>query len=61
VLGDPRVALAWLANELSQLGVTLKAGQIVTTGTCRPPLPIQSGDLMEADFGSLGNVSVGFK
>ena len=61
VLGDPRVALAWLANELSGLGVTLKVGQIVTTGTCHPPLPIQSGDRMEADFGVLGKVSVGFK
>src|SRR5580700_11078723 len=61
VLGDPRVALAWLANELRELGLTLKAGQIVTTGTCHPPLPIQSGDLFEADFGLLGKVSVGFK
>jgi 2-keto-4-pentenoate hydratase len=61
VLGDPRVALAWLANELRLLGVTLKAGQIVTTGTCHPPLPIQSGDLFAADFGSLGKVSAGFK
>src|ERR1700710_512604 len=34
VLGDPRVALAWLANELSQLGLTLREGEIVTTGTC---------------------------
>jgi 2-keto-4-pentenoate hydratase len=61
VLGDPRVALTWLANELRQLGVTLKAGQIVTTGTCHPPLPIQSGDFCAADFGVLGKVSVGFK
>ena len=60
VLGDPRIALTWLANELRQLGVTLKAGQIVTTGTCHPPLPIQSGDLFEADFGCLGKVSVAF-
>src|SRR6201999_3048083 len=60
VLGDPRIALAWLANELRQLGVTLKAGRIVTTGTCHPPLPIQSGDLFAADFGLLGKVSVGF-
>jgi 2-keto-4-pentenoate hydratase len=60
VLGDPRVALTWLANELRQLGVTLKAGEVVTTGTCHPPLPIQSGDLFEADFGVLGKVSVGF-
>jgi 2-keto-4-pentenoate hydratase len=61
VLGDPRVALAWLANELSQLGVTLKAGQVVTTGTCHPPLPIQAGDFCAMDFGALGKVSVGFK
>jgi 2-keto-4-pentenoate hydratase len=61
VLGDPRVALAWLANELSKLGVTLKAGQIVTTGTCHPPLPIQAGDFCAVDFSVLGKVSVGFK
>jgi len=61
VLGDPRGALAWLANELSLLGVTLRAGQIVTTGTCHPPLPIKSGDLFAADFGTLGKVSVGFE
>jgi 2-keto-4-pentenoate hydratase len=61
VLGDPRVALAWLVNELRELRITLRAGEVVTTGTCHPPLPIQSGDRMEADFGVLGRVSVGFK
>ena len=61
VLGDPRIALAWLANELRQLGVTLKAGRIVTTGTCHSPLPIQAGDFCAVDFGVLGKVSVGFK
>lgn len=60
VLGDPRVALAWLANELRGLGITLKAGQVVTTGTCHPPLPIKIGDRMEVDFGELGHVSVSF-
>ena len=60
VLGDPRVALTWLANELRQLGVTLRAGEVVTTGTCHPPLPIQSGDVCEADFATIGKVSVRF-
>jgi len=60
VLGDPRIALAWLANELRQLGLTLRAGEVVTTGTCHPPLAIRSGDLVEADFGPLGKVSVRF-
>ncbi len=60
VLGDPRLALAWLANELRDLGITLRAGQVVTTGTCHPPLPIQAGDHVAADFGVLGKVSVSF-
>jgi 2-keto-4-pentenoate hydratase len=60
VLGDPRAALAWLANELRELGITLRAGEVVTTGTCHPPLPIQAGDHMAVDFGALGKVSVGF-
>ena len=61
VLGDPRIALTWLVNELRQFGIALKAGQVVTTGTCHPPLPISAGDRMQADFGSLGKVSIGFE
>jgi 2-keto-4-pentenoate hydratase len=60
VLGDPRKALAWCANELRALGITLRAGEVVTTGTCCTPLPIQAGDLFAADFGVFGKVSVGF-
>ncbi|KWV45847.1 hydratase [Bradyrhizobium macuxiense] len=60
VLGDPRVALAWCANELRGLGLTLRAGEVVTTGTCHPPLPIAAGDHVAADFGVLGKVSVRF-
>jgi 2-keto-4-pentenoate hydratase len=60
VLGDPRIALTWLANELRELSVTLRAGQVVTTGTCHAPLPIQSGDLFQADFGLIGKCSVAF-
>jgi 2-keto-4-pentenoate hydratase len=57
VLGSPRIAMTWLANELSQIGVTLKAGAVVTTGTCVVPMVIQAGDHVEADFGSLGLVT----
>jgi 2-keto-4-pentenoate hydratase len=60
VLGDPRLALAWCVNELRALGITLREGEVVTTGTCHPPLPIQAGDLLAADFGVLGKVSVAF-
>jgi 2-keto-4-pentenoate hydratase len=60
VLGDPRIALTWLANELSRLGLTLERGQVVTTGTCLYPLDIRAGDSVTGDFGSLGQVSVSF-
>lgn len=60
VLGDPRVALTWLANELSGLGITLQAGQVVTTGTCIKPLAIAEGDQVTVDFGALGKARVSF-
>lgn len=58
VLGDPRIALTWLANELSAHGETLKAGHIVTTGTCLKPVTIAQADHFEGDLGVLGRVSV---
>ena len=60
VLGDPREALTWLVNELSQLNVTLRAGQVVTTGTCLVPMPIGPGDHVTANFGEFGAVAVAF-
>lgn len=57
VLGDPRVALAWLANELSGLAITLAANQVVTTGTCLVPLPIAAGSRVVMDFGAFGKVT----
>jgi 2-keto-4-pentenoate hydratase len=61
VLGDPRLALTWLANELSHLGLPLAAGQVVSTGTCLTPVPIAPGDEVFGDFGIFGAVSVGFR
>ena len=58
VLGDPRIALTWLVNELSNIGVGVKAGQVATTGTCLLPLQVNSGDEVTGDFGQLGRVSV---
>ena len=43
VLGDPRVALTWLVNELRTYADGISDGQFVTTGTCVVPVPIQRG------------------
>ena len=57
-LGDPRVALTWLANELSALGIALEAGLFVSTGTCMVPLEVEPGDTVHADFGALGALAL---
>jgi 2-keto-4-pentenoate hydratase len=61
VLGDPRVALTWLANELSQHGIVLAEGQIVTTGTCVTPIPVGPGDTVTGLYGDLGRIEVRFE
>jgi 2-keto-4-pentenoate hydratase len=60
VLGDPLLALAWIANELSSIGVTLAAGQVVTTGTCFKPFAVKPGDHVRMDFGVFGGIDVRF-
>lgn len=60
VLGDPLIALTWLANELSSLAITLKAGQVVMTGTCIKPIAVKPGDHVLADFGPIGCIDARF-
>ena len=60
VLGDPRIALTWIANELSRLGLGLRTAEVITTGTCMQPLDVLPGDHAVADFGAFGRVEVRF-
>jgi 2-keto-4-pentenoate hydratase len=60
VPGDPRLALTWLANEVSRLGAALDAGQVVTTGTCLVPMEVCLGDAVSADSGALGSIAFRF-
>ena len=60
VLGDPRIALTWLVNELSAQGIGLEKGQFVTTGTCMVPLELTEGATVLADFGPLGQIGMQF-
>ena len=57
-LGDPRVALTWLANELLSHGMCLRQGEVVITGTCVVPVPVEEGQYLAAQFPGLGEVSV---
>ena len=57
-LGDPCLALTWLANERAKRGPALKAGDIITTGTCITPLHVDAGDAIVAEFPGLGRVAL---
>jgi len=60
VLGDPGIALAWIANELCAHGMALEAGQVITTGTCAIPIPVTPGVAIEADYGPIGRIAARF-
>ena len=60
VLGDPKLAMTWLVNELSEHGMELGKGQFVTTGTCIVPIPVKPGDVVIGDYGDFGSVKIPF-
>ena len=57
-LGDPLLPLIWLANHLSQQGSGLRAGEIVTTGSCNGVRIIHRGQSVSAFFQGLGAATV---
>jgi len=59
-LGNPFNVLKWLANNQSKTGKGLKAGEIISTGTCTGLLDILPGNMVIAKFGSLGSVKIQF-
>jgi 2-keto-4-pentenoate hydratase len=54
VLGSPLKSLTWLANQ----GVSLRAGQWVSTGTITGLAPIKQGSRVIGDFGGHGRVEL---
>lgn len=44
-LGHPALAVAWLANKLSEFGEALEPGDVVLSGALGRALPVRQGDL----------------
>lgn len=59
-LGDPLVALAWLARTARDFGDPLRAGQVVLSGALGPMVAVAAGDVVTARISTLGSVSVAF-
>ncbi|QIS17384.1 2-keto-4-pentenoate hydratase [Nocardia terpenica] len=60
VLGDPTIAVAWLARKVASFGVRLRAGDIVLPGSCTRAIDARPGDVFRAEFAGLGSVRVQF-
>ena len=54
-LGDPVDALVWLANESSRRGIGLKAGEIVSTGTCTGLFWLEPGQQVALQVSGIGS------
>lgn len=61
IMGHPAAGLAWLANKLHDQGEKIQKGQFVLAGAFTRPVDIRSGDIITADYGSMGAVSVSFE
>lgn len=57
-LGNPLATVAWLANTLAPMGVTLPAGSIIMTGALHAMVPVEPGDVFTAEFDRLGSITI---
>lgn len=60
-MGNPVTALAWLANTLAPYDVALEPGWLIMTGALHRAFPIETGDVVRADFDRLGSVTMRFE
>lgn len=65
VLGNPVVAVAWLARKVAEFGVRLRAGHVILPGSCTRAIDVRPGDTFRAAFrhegAEVGDVSLSFE
>jgi 2-keto-4-pentenoate hydratase len=61
VLGNPVIAVAWLARTVARFGVRLRAGHLVLPGSCTRAIDARAGDDFQAEFDGLGVVRLAFQ
>jgi 2-keto-4-pentenoate hydratase len=60
VMGNPLNSLAWIANHLGARGLSLRAGDLVMTGSVSKLLQPKAGDTVRATYTRLGSVGARF-
>jgi len=56
VLDHPARAVAWLANTLADLDVSIEPGHIVLSGSLTPAIDVEPGDSLSMEFTSIGGL-----
>ncbi len=59
-LGHPVNAMVWLANKLGSLGIPLKAGEVILSGSLAALIPVKAGDTLRMSLGGIGSCGVRF-
>jgi 2-oxopent-4-enoate/cis-2-oxohex-4-enoate hydratase len=59
-MGSPLACVAWLANQLGELGHTLDGGEVVLSGSLVPLEPVVPGDTMRMEMPGIGSAEVRF-
>lgn len=57
IYGNPLAFVCWLLNHPAMVG-GLKAGQLISCGTCTGAIAVKAGDIIYADYNDLGSLAV---
>ena len=60
VLNDPVMGIVWLSERLEAYGQSIRAGDVVLSGSFIRAVEARPSDSFHADFGPFGNVSIDF-
>ena len=60
VLNDPVESVVWLARRMALYGNTIKAGQVILSGSFIRPIECPPGSEIHADFGAFGRGDLRF-
>ena len=60
VLNHPAAGVAWLAKKIAPSGEVLRAADIILAGSFTRPTTVVRGDVLHADYGPLGGISMRF-
>ena len=60
VLDHPANGICWVAKRFAQHGIALEPGQVLLSGSFTAPIRVKAGDVVTAEYGELGDISVKF-